>query len=54
MIAALFALINFGSPNVASAGFDLKGTVTDSNDQPLADVVVAIYTARPRVGVGML
>jgi hypothetical protein len=48
-LCALFGLANF-----ALADYDLKGKVTDSTGQPIADVSVLVYTARPRVGPGVL
>lgn len=33
---------------------DLKGHVTNADGKPLANTLVAIYTAHPRVGPGVL
>lgn len=33
---------------------DLSGTVTQADGEPLAGAVVAMYTAHPRFGTGVL
>ena len=44
----------FGLAEFALADYDLEGKVTDAAGQPIADVSVLVYTARPRVGPGIL
>ena len=53
-LSLFFGPVNFSLTNSALADFDLKGTVVDANGSPIADVVVAMYTAHPRVGSGIL
>jgi protocatechuate 3,4-dioxygenase beta subunit len=53
MLAFLIIAV-FGLTGFSAADFDLTGTITDSNNAPVAGAVVSIYTARPRVGAGIL